>query len=63
MNEPKIGHSLVYSRDKVYSIGGSTIGREKMDKLYVFDLEKNEWTELEPMDQKRSGCSSIIYSD
>ena len=61
MKEPKIGHSLVHKDNKIYCIGGSTQNRHKLNKVYVMDLDENQWLELEPMKYSRSGCSSVIH--
>ncbi|GAA0185451.1 hypothetical protein LIER_32739 [Lithospermum erythrorhizon] len=48
---------------RVYIAGGHDENKNALDSAWVFDIEKNEWTELTRMSEERDECQGLVIDD
>ena len=54
--------AAVAYNDKIYVVGGFLQHKVPTDKLYIYDIDENEWTEGEPLPSARGALTAEIIN-
>lgn len=62
MHQQRSDASAAALHDKIYIVGGFN-GLEVLNSVEVFDVETNQWSNLNSMISPRSGVSLVAFRD
>lgn len=63
---PRSGAASIVVKGKLYVFGGYGGGTGRLDDFYSYDLENNEWQEVQVLSEYRPGCrenNGVVISD
>ena len=55
--------ATVKHSEDVIIIGGTNKDHQKLNTVFKYNCEKNEWEQLAGMKHKKAGCAAVISRD